>query len=192
MREPLVALCRLRFRSTATEEGNTVNYIDKAKDQLTDLVGKVVGGSDRSGNSQTVTIARPRAEVEQFWRDPDKLSMALGDLGVVTATGPTSFTWTMPGHDSPAWHTRLVAEEGRLRFLDAEGPAPGTAHEIRLTFADAPRGLGTEVTLQVNTPIPDLLMGAADFKVLYRARALLQTGEVPTIAHNPAARAGAR
>ncbi|SLH72109.1 Uncharacterised protein [Mycobacteroides abscessus subsp. abscessus] len=30
------------------------------------------------------------------------------------------------------------------------------------------------------------------FKVLYRARALLQTGELPTLAHNPSARAGAR
>jgi hypothetical protein len=30
------------------------------------------------------------------------------------------------------------------------------------------------------------------FKALYRARAILMTGEVPTIKHNPSARASAR
>jgi hypothetical protein len=48
------------------------------------------------------------------------------------------------------------------------------------------------VTLRVEAPAPRLLSGAAAFKVLYRLRALMQTGEVPTIKSNPSARASAR
>ncbi|PXX59794.1 hypothetical protein DFR70_111178 [Nocardia tenerifensis] len=163
-----------------------MSYLDKAKEQLTDLAQKVTGNSD--GNSQTVTIARPRAQVEQFWRDPDALSKVFGDLADVRSTSPTSFTWTPhnAADDSPSWQTRLVAEDGSLRFVDVSSVGKGM--ELRLTFADAPRDLGTEVTMRVQTPIPDLLTGAATFQALYRARALLQTGEVPSLAHNPSAR----
>ncbi|MFF3228364.1 hypothetical protein ACFYV7_36600 [Nocardia suismassiliense] len=171
-----------------------MSYIDKAKEQLTDLVGKVIDSSSSSGGTQTVTISRPRAEVEQFWRDPDKLSRVLGDLAEVRATGPTSYEWILhrPDEESVTWDTRLETEDNGLRFVRATGNGdPSEAAEIRVTFRDAPRDLGTEVTLRVKSPIPDLLTGAATFKALYRARALMQTGELPTLAHNPSARAAA-
>jgi len=44
----------------------------------------------------------------------------------------------------------------------------------------------------VRSPLPGLLTGAIAFKLLYRMRALLQTGELPTLEHNPSARPGAR
>ncbi|WP_280506943.1 hypothetical protein [Nocardia farcinica] len=72
------------------------------------------------------------------------------------------------------------------------GPAAGGDAQLHIEFAEAPADLGTEVTLRVTAPVPGLLTGAVAFKVLYRARALLQTGELPTLAHNPSARAGAR
>ncbi|WP_378740450.1 hypothetical protein [Nocardia brasiliensis] len=170
-----------------------MNYLDKAKEQLTDLVGKVIDSGSSGGGTQTVTISRPRDQVEQFWRDPEKLSVVLGDLAEVRSTGPTSYEWILRrGDESVTWDTTLVAEEGSLRFVRAGGNGSSTEGvEIKLTFRDAPHDLGTEVTLQVKSPVPDLLTGAAAFKVLYRARALLQTGEVPTLAHNPSARAAA-
>lgn len=52
--------------------------------------------------------------------------------------------------------------------------------------------LGTEVTLTLQLPAPNVVLRGAAFKVLYRARALLQTGELPTLTPTPAARPGDR
>ncbi|MCW2552947.1 MAG: putative integral rane protein [Mycobacterium sp.] len=46
----------------------------------------------------------------------------------------------------------------------------------------------TEVIARVSSPAPGALTGALTFKALYRARALLMTGEMPTIRYNPSAR----
>ncbi|WP_040785160.1 hypothetical protein [Nocardia pneumoniae] len=173
-----------------------MHYIDKAKEQLTDLVGKVAGSVSHGGNSQTVTIGRPRTEVEQFWRDPDRLSQVLGGIAEVRSSAPSRYEWILrPGaDDSVEWNTTLVEEDDGLRFVGTTGEGDRTrgGPQIQLTFRDAPRGLGTEVTIRARTPIPDILTGAAAFAALYRARALLQTGEMPTIERNPSARASAR
>ncbi|MGV9823576.1 hypothetical protein [Nocardia xishanensis] len=173
-----------------------MHYIDKAKEQLTDLVGKVAGSMPQGGGSQTVTIGRPRAEVEQFWRDPDKLSEVLHGVAEVRSPAPSRYDWILrPGaDDSVEWNTTLVPEEDGLRFTGAAGEDSATRGrpQIRLTFRDASHGLGTEVTIRARTPIPDLLSGAVAFTALHRARALLQTGEMPNLEHNPSARASAR
>ncbi|QTJ67247.1 hypothetical protein HYG77_17810 [Rhodococcus sp. ZPP] len=172
-----------------------MHYIDKAREQLVDLVGKVVDSTAGSGNSQTLTISRPRSEVEQFWRDPGKLSEVLGDVAEVRSTEPGIYEWTLnPGADElTTWNTTLVEEDGRLRFVGKTGDdSTADPPEVELTFRDAPHDLGTEVTIRAKTPVPDILGGAATFKALYRARALLQTGELPTLRHNPSARHAAR
>ena len=177
-----------------------MHYIDKAREQLTDLVGKLVDSTAGSGNSQTLTISRPRSEVEQFWRDPGKLSEVLGDVAEVRSTEPGSYEWTLnPGADEPTtWNTTLVEGDGSLRFVGETGEdstaqnSTADPPEVELTFRDAPHDLGTEVTIRTKTPVPDILTGAATFKALYRARALLQTGELPTLRHNPSARHAAR
>jgi hypothetical protein len=91
--------------------------------------------------------------------------------------------------DGASWDSRLIADSGRLRFVSTSQDG-GT--EIILDFSEAPRGQGTEVTLRVKSPAPALLSGALAFKALYRARALLQTGEIPTLRKNPSARKSAR
>ncbi|WP_174187296.1 SRPBCC family protein [Nocardia barduliensis] len=174
-----------------------MHYIDDTKHLLSDLVGRVLESASSYSSSQTVTIARPRAEVERFWRDPANLSEVLGDVAEVRSTGPSSYEWTLhSGADGrTTWKTTLHdEEEGRLRFVgstdDDTSSAPGL--ELELRFRDAPRDLGTEVTMRARTPLPDVLTGAATFTALYRARARLQTGEMPTLAHNPSARDSAR
>jgi hypothetical protein len=62
------------------------------------------------------------------------------------------------------------------------------ANGIVLEFGDAPQDRGTEVIARVSSPAPGVLTGPLAFKALYRARALLMTGEVPTIKSNPSAR----
>ncbi|WP_431972709.1 hypothetical protein [Nocardia sp. bgisy134] len=171
-------------------------YIDAAKDQLTDLVGKLRDAASRTAGGQTVTVARPRAEVERFWRDPENLSRVLGDIGDVSATSPADYEWTLLYGDEGVltWQTMLVTEEDGLRFVDVaeDGAAREDGPEIGVYFADAPRGLGTEVTIRAAAPLPGFLAGAAAFKALYRARALMQTGELPTLEHDPSTWAAAR
>ncbi|MCM6775582.1 hypothetical protein NDR87_15100 [Nocardia sp. CDC159] len=164
------------------------HYVGMARSQVSDLVEKLVG-SAASSAGQTMTIARPRAEVEQFWREPENLSRVLGDLAEVRSGPSGSYVWTLRPADGEAvsWNTELVRDDNGLRFIGARA-GDAEPMEVRLEFADAPADLGTEVRLEAHTPLPDLLTGAAAFTALYRARALLQTGEIPTLAHNPSAR----
>ncbi|WP_040835498.1 hypothetical protein [Nocardia brevicatena] len=167
-----------------------MHYMDKAKEQLATLVGKVagvVGRGSSSSSHQTMTIERPRPEVERFWREPENLARTLDGIAEIHPTEPDHLEWTFaPESEHPVtWESTSVVEENGLRFVDAADP---DIAEIAIGFADAPHDLGTEVTIRAMTPAPNLLTGAAAFTALYRARALLQTGEAPTLEHNPSAR----
>ncbi|WP_040790782.1 hypothetical protein [Nocardia paucivorans] len=164
------------------------HYMDKAKEHLTTLIGKAAGGGANGPSRQTVTIERPRPEVERFWREPENLARALDGIAEIHPTESGRLEWTFaPDSEHPiTWESTSVVEENGLRFVDAD--EPDTA-EIAIDFADAPHDRGTEVTIRAATPAPNLITGAAAFTALYRARALLQTGEAPTLAHNPSARA---
>jgi uncharacterized membrane protein len=159
-----------------------VTLLDTAKNQVLSAVSKVVE-QPRGATAQTVTIDAPTERVEQFWRDPDQLSVVLGDIADVEATGQDRYRWRLRNASNVSWDSRLVAEPGRIRYVGT-----GDDNELLVSYRAAPRDLGTEVTLRVKTPAPGLLSGAAAYKVLYRLRALMQTGEVPTIKSNPSAR----
>lgn len=179
-------LGRAGNRLTAVGRGiaGRVNLLDTAKDQVRSLAGRVFDGRSSDGRSaatrQTVTVTRPVDEVDAFWRDPQRLSAAFGDLGEVRFTEPDRYRWRLRvGDEEVDWDSRLTPGNPSLRFVD------DTGHRIEVGRRPAPGGRGTEVTLSADLPLPDLLAGAAVFTVLYRMRALLQTGEVPTIALNP-------
>jgi hypothetical protein len=137
------------------------SVVSEQVQKLTDKLGSKTGTGEWS---QTVTIERPRGEVEEFWRDSDRVSGLLHDAG----------------------QDIRVVEAGKLRVVGAQDSE--NAVDVEVSFADAPRDLGTEVTLRGRTPGVGLAAGAAAFTALYRARALLQTGEAPSLEHNPSAR----
>jgi uncharacterized membrane protein len=175
-----------------------VGYLDTvvgtAKEQLRHAAGAVAGRMGHHEHSQSVTISKDPETVKQLFRDPDRLSQVLGDIAEVQQTGGEDhFRWVFRRRplDGTSWTSVLIADSSRLRFVDAD-QSGDTSNEIVLDFSAAPRGLGTEVTLRVKSPAPALLSGALGFKALYRARALLQTGEIPTIRKNPSARKSAR
>ncbi|MCV7381285.1 hypothetical protein BST11_12115 [Mycobacterium alsense] len=158
-----------------------------ARDQAVGVVKKILEAQPRRVAGQTVTIACPPERIERFWRDPQQLSTVLGDIADVDTGGPDRYRWRLHTDPEAVWESQLVAEPGGVRFVGT-----GDKNEIAVSYRPAPRGLGTEVTLRVASPVPGLLSGAAAFKLLYRLRALMQTGEVPTIRSNPSARASAR
>lgn len=166
-----------------------MKYLDFARDQVVGavkgVVKKVVDAQPARATAQTVTVACPVERIAQFWRDPQQLSEVLGDVAEVEVSGPYRYRWRLLGGSAVAWDSRLVPEDDGVRFI-------GGGNELAISYRPAPHDLGTEVTLRATTPAPGLLSGAAAFKVLYRLRALMQTGEVPTIRSNPSARASAR
>ncbi|MBF4998402.1 hypothetical protein IRT45_14715 [Nocardia sp. BSTN01] len=175
-----------------------MNVTDAVMDRLGAVVTKAVGAASGRGHPQIVTIGRPRGEVERLWHDPQLLSRVFGEMASVhTAEGAgddsaegNRYVWRLGPDDGETvtWTTTLAEEPGTLRFTGTGDDSPGTYLQVH--FDDAPQGLGTEVTLSVRAPLPDVLTDTAAFAALYRARALLQTGEIPTLAGNPSARTG--
>lgn len=160
-----------------------MSVIGTAKDQIVGLVEKLVEAVPRGTAQQTLTVACTVVEAEDFWRDARRLSAVLGDLGSVEFTAPDRYRWRLQAGDHQLnWESTLSSRPGQLRFSDESGA------ELEVRYRAAPHGLGTEMTLRAALPVPGLLSGATAFAMLYRARALLQTGEMPTIAHNPSGR----
>ena len=159
--------------------------LDQAKEQARHLVEKVTGSEGREPGVQAITISRSRQEVVSAFRDPDFLSQIFGDIADVDAAGPNQLRWTFhhDGKNDAAWECVITAGDDEVTYGGA-----GSATEIVIACRDAPQDRGTEVIARVSAPAPGLLTGPLTFKALYRARALLQTGEVPTIRRNPSAR----
>jgi uncharacterized membrane protein len=176
---PWAGIATLRRRELA------VSYVEIAKNRVLGVVNKIIDMPPRHARAQTVTIACPVERIEQFWRDPDQLSVVLGDIAEIDTDGRDRYRWRLSAEPDVAWQSTLVADTDGARFV-------GDGNEIVVRYRAAPHELGTEVTLCLKTPAPALLSGAAAFKILYRLRALMQTGEVPTIQSNPSARKSAR
>jgi uncharacterized membrane protein len=168
-----------------------MSVVDSAKAQVKQIVEKVTEKVTESVSSdskiQAVTIDRPRRDVVAAFSDAAFLTQVFGDIADVHNAGPERLRWTFAlDGGGPAWDC-VVATEGddRLRFVDVN---PDRDAGIDLRFREAPQHRGTEVIARVTSPAPGALTGALTFKALYRARALLLTGEVPTIKENPSAR----
>jgi uncharacterized membrane protein len=161
------------------------SLVTKASEIVAEKVGDVM---PTSSSVQAVTIGRPREQVVALFSDPGRLSVVLGDVADVESIGPDRLRFTF-GSDT-AWEcVASVEDTAHIRFVDVH---PDGRASIVLTFRDAPGGRGTEVIAHLSSPAPGVLTGALMFTVLYRARALLMTGEVPTLHRNPSARPSAR
>lgn len=175
-----------------------MSLFDTAKERATSLAGSVVhkiaeNTSDDPATGQSVTINCTVVQAEELWRDAHRMSIVLGELGRVEVTQPDRYRWTLhAGSTETTWESQVHSDNGGLRFVGTGSGDDTDPNEIIVSYRPAPNHLGTEMSLRLKTPAPDLLTGAVAFKVLYRCRALLQTGEVPTIRSNPSARPSAR
>jgi uncharacterized membrane protein len=166
-----------------------VSILDIARDEVLGVVNRLVDHTPHGEVSQSVTINCDVVQAEELWRDHRRLSVVLSELGEVEFTEPDRYRFNLhAGPVSVTFDSRLITENGGLRFVGIGSDD----NEIIVAYRPAPQHLGTEVTLRTKTPAPDLLSGALAFKILYRARALMQTGEVPTLRENPSARKSPR
>lgn len=157
------------------------------------------GGLDVSG--RTVTTAKPRQELYQFWRDFNNLPKIMENLLEVRRLAePGRSNWRIR---APAGMTvDVVTEvtedrEGEvIAWKSVEGSDIET--EGRVTFADAPGERGTRVTLVIRYKPPAGAMGKIFAKAflrepaiqarhdLKRFKMLMETGEIATSARTKA------
>jgi uncharacterized membrane protein len=178
-----------------------------------------LSGADGGGSSQaqdievqrSLTVGRPADALYQLLQDPTTMTRIAGTAARVTKVGDGRTRWQaqLPGGKQATWDAELVEQRPGelLRWRTTGAAAPQAEAEVRLR--PAPADWGTEVTLRLQgSPSggsADSVVGAAVgklvrgqpgklllSKMLHRFKSLAETGEVPTLTHQPAARDGGR
>jgi uncharacterized membrane protein len=182
-----------RLVRTAAER--TQGVVDALRDRAS--------GDARSGGDvtvrQSITIETGLEELVAAARDARTLSTVLGDLGQVESSGSDAFRWTLhtpSGRTLATLDTTLTTARDHLRWTTTEARS-GPPATLALAFSPAPQDRGTEVALRLELDLPPgtrratgITAGGLAHKALHRFKALIRTGEVPTLKHNPAARHG--
>jgi uncharacterized membrane protein len=170
--------------------------VQKVVGQAAKLLGADPDQPNRA--TQSITIDAPPDEVFALLRDPEGIRRIVHGVAEVEPQGQ-GMHWSIQGMDGESLEWDAVLGEERpgelLRWVPADGASSSVTMEVRL--APAPLGSGTWVTMRLEladapeSPMVGALAGAFVVKTLYRTKALIQTGEVPTLERNPSARPGA-
>jgi uncharacterized membrane protein len=142
---------------------------------------------------RTVTIAKPRAELYAFWRDPQNLSF-MENIERVEKLGDTRMRWTVAAPAGQSVTIETETTEARQDEMFAWASVEGSDIEMRghVTFRDAPGGRGTEVAAEIEYVPPGGTLGQLVAKLfqrepqvqvrhdLKRLKMLLETGEIAT------------
>jgi uncharacterized membrane protein len=150
---------------------------------------------------RSITIGRDPAALYRLWQQPGTLDQVIQPIAELEKNGETT-TWRIHGplDRSFEFRTRVAFEKEPevIRWV----PEEGQEHKLHgsLHLKPAPSDQGTEVTLRLAFVPPGGQLGKALLKLLgpapklvidkglRRFKALAETGEVPTLEHNPAAR----
>ena len=157
---------------------------------------------DAAEVSRTLTIGKSADELYRLWRAPATLDRVMGHVGHVTTESPDASHWVVHGPLGQTWEwdTRVVEDRPaeRIRWESLPGAAIPNQGEVR--FRPGPPGWGTEVSLRVSFDPPGGVLGDAALKIagpaprlffgqaLHRFKSLAETGEIPTLYRQPAAR----
>lgn len=152
---------------------------------------------------RAITIGKSADELRRHWLDPRTLPQIASGFASVRVIGEGRMHWTIEGPLGRAceWDTETVdrpdegigwralaggavSNEGWVRFR----PAPagrGTVVELRFRF-EPPAGAPGKWLLELLGTVPLRLVADG---ILRRFKNLVETGEIPTTARQPAARA---
>ena len=158
-----------------------------------------------------ITIGKPAEELYQRLRDPQTLAQLLADIATVcpssSGDGGGRMHWRVKGPLGRAyeWDTEIVDDHpGEAIGWKSLSGAPVPC-EVSARLRPATGGRGTVVALRIRLDPPAGPLGDAVFnvlgstplslaadKALHRFKSLVETGEIPTTARQPAARADTR
>lgn len=163
--------------------------------------GVVTGGPVME---RSITIQKPGHELYRAWRLAENLSRVMGHFADVTTVGPDLQHWKVHGPMGKTfeWDSHVVEEHPGefLRWESLKGAELPNEGQVR--FRPAPADWGTVVTLRFRFSPPGGALGEAArkllgdaptvlaHKALKRFKSLVETGEIATTDHNPAAREG--
>lgn len=151
---------------------------------------------------RSITIGKTADELRQYWRDPRTLPQIMTGFATVREAGGGRMHWKVQGPLGHAYEWDTEAVDGADGGIGWRSLADGAiANEGRLRFEPAPAGRGTVVTLRLRFDPPAGALGewllehlgstplhlAVD-GALRRFKNLVETGEIPTTARQPAAR----
>ena len=170
--------------------------LGKVADRLGHAVGERMGTlgtpvRDVREAERAATIGRSRDEVYGFWRDTANVARVLPRLDELSATGDQRGSATRPAADG-GWTLEVVEDRAgdavtwrATTFPAADGPV-----EVSVRLRDGPGDLGTEVTMHLRFTGSGSAVSAAAvvLRALHGAKSLMETGEIPTLERNPAAR----
>jgi uncharacterized membrane protein len=154
---------------------------------------------------RSITIRKPAEELYRFWRDPQNLSKIMGRFVEVTKISDDRTHWQVraPFGLHMEWETQIVEDRpGEVLRWESLGIAQ-MANEGEVRFRPAPKDWGTETTFRFRFEPPGgragsiaarrlgLVPRVLTEKALRRFKSLAETGELPTLEHNPSARVGA-
>jgi len=169
------------------------------------VLGKAAG--KRHGSAPEVeralTIGKSEDELRRVWLDARTLPQVMAGFANVRSTGNGRMHWKVEGPLGGAheWDTETLDQPGTdLGWRSLSDSA--VRNEGTLRFAPAPAGRGTVVTLRVRLHPPGGALGGRIVEsigatpleliaegALRRFKNLVETGEIPTTARQPAARA---
>ncbi|MCD2517019.1 SRPBCC family protein [Massilia sp. G4R7] len=156
--------------------------------------------------TRSITIGKSAEELRERWLDPQTLPQIMAGFATVRQAGAGRLHWKLAGPLGSAceWDTETV--DGAGDGIGWRSVADGAVtNEGAIRFHPAPAGRGTVLTLRLRleppggalgewivrhlgaTPLGSIADGA-----LRRFKNLAETGEIPTTARQPAARADTR
>jgi uncharacterized membrane protein len=151
---------------------------------------------------RSITIEKPADDLYRFWRGPQSLSQIMRDVVEITEESDGRTHWSVPGpfNQRIAWDIQIVEDHPgeMIHWKSLDGSLLPCEGWVR--FRRAPKDWGTEVILQVRFNPPGGRMGNKVIKrlgfaprlllekMLRRFKSVAETGEFPTLEHNPSAR----
>ena len=152
--------------------------------------------------ARVITVGKPRDELYRKWSDPQFMSELFGEGVQVSSEGEGRIRVRvdLPTGREITWTSHLVEQRQGSSFVWQTEPGAAVPHEMFIRFRDAqPAEWGTEVALGIRplsddsvtrafVRLTDTVDEAMLSKVLRRFKSLVETGEMPTLSHNPAGR----
>ena len=158
---------------------------------------------DAAEVERAITIGKSPQELYDFWRNPQNLAKINAHFADVTPLEGDELThWRVhsPIDRTIEWDSEVTEELPGQKLSWKSRPGTELPNDGSVQFQPAPGDRGTEVRVRFRFELPlgaagkklakslDFVPGAIAQESLRRFKSLVETGEIPTLSHNPSGR----